>query len=50
MKRVGESDTEARVNSCREVEYIESFEGELGKSSEELWEEREDKFCSGRNK
>ena len=46
QKRVGESDTEARVNSCREGEYIESFEGELNESSEEMWEERADKFCS----
>ena len=47
QKRVGESDTEARVNSCIEGEYIESFERERGDISEEMWEIRADEFCSG---
>ena len=47
QKRVGESDTDTRINSCREVEYMESFENEMGNINNAVWEIRADEFCSG---
>ena len=47
QKRVGKSDTDARINSCREGEYMESFENEMGNINDAVWEIRADEFYSG---